>query len=314
MSIGRRRCLWLGVGLALVALGAGPPTASATTTFSGQYLCNDRGVVKPLAGARVYLNGTVAPEELAINELDATGSFGPGGFTGPNGEWSFTVPSYNVHINYHPVLVLSDAQDRFNVGDHPDTGPWTRSGDENQDDRPVQAYAPEVISDRECAVFLGFKHAYDDYARITGRPSGRLHVDFGAPVESAPVVDILRVKWPSFDIEPPGSESEEFRVFAHLIHNRALLGGPADAGRRVFIDQPARACHRSDPERAFDYGFAEFWAGDFLPAPNCPGISPNDEAVEGNVAARLTQMNRGCTVASRWNMVKTLIRYGTTIH
>ncbi|HEX6971874.1 MAG TPA: hypothetical protein VF234_06625, partial [Limnochordia bacterium] len=71
-------------------------------------------------------------------------------------------------------------------------------------------------------------------------------------------------------------------------------------------------CLHSNGGYAFNEGWAEYWAQDFAPAPDCG--RPGDMETEGNVAAALTDLANNCAADQRKLMVEALRNNPGTIH
>src|SRR5205085_9811601 len=109
-----------------------------------------------------------------------------------------------------------------------------------------------------------------------------------------------------------GPSAGDYRVpkheFGHTVRHK-LDGGLAhflfDVGHFNYL-QNHSACNRTNPGFAFNEGWAEYWANDYGPAPNCPGASPTDYSIEGNVASALAGLDANCRGVTRATMVNVL--------
>lgn len=321
-----RRALLLCVLLIPLAAPAAAP--AATTTFKGSWACTGNlgntlmplGFTTPLADARVELWG--GPQAGTGGLLD---SVFPGdehyskageAFAGPGGEWSFTVPfaGSDHRMNYFPAVYLDDGH-TVSVTAYPGADPLVARGDTNQADQVVQDYRTLPITDSACTAWLALKQAYAEYVQLMGKrpPYGRLTAQYGAPTSGTPYSEFTTVMWPK---GPPSfGTSTARRELAHTIRNAAL-------GQDGFVSEvsghPYRAgpspCRRSNREFAFDQGWGEWYAGTFSPAPRCPGTTSDSVDVEGIVAWRLSELERGCAGVDRRRMVQTMLDKGKQIH
>ena len=298
-----------------------PASASAaTTTFKGRYVCEDRGVVMPLANARVELWGGAqyAPGGGLVRDGYHNAKTAAA-FTGPDGEWSFDVElSTDPRYNYAPVVYFDDGQGVRLTGGQPE-GPIPFVGNTNQADRPLQDYGTLSVLSPECAVWLGMRKTYTAYVQLMGRrpPYTDLVGTYDAPTNGFPFTEFTNLRWPKgYPAGPlPGSFAYVTHEFAHTIRNSAL-------GKDGFVSEvsgfPYRTrndpCERTSPHAAFSEGWAEWGAGDFAPAPDCPGVAADSPDVEGMVAWRLSAIERGCAHVDRRSMIELMLRDGKQIH
>jgi len=334
----------LAVAIVVAALAAVAPAiaSAATTTFKGRFACVEQGVEVPIADARVEPYavlehaGEVNPLEVWMTALPFPFG-GPIGrkfvvdegvtrdghlYTDAHGGWSFEVtrkskdvPGVDVWVR----LVLNDDLGT-SVSDYPSVDAVSWATDTNLNDLAVQDYGTIRVTAPECAVWLGLKRAGDAYKGLSGRdlPLGRVHAQYGAPNLGSPVTLYDTIAWPA-GYPPEGGSAAGVAAtheFAHLIRN-AGLGGAADfldeVGSRSFWERHD-PCTRTTPGFALHEGWAEFWAGDFAPAPPCPGVPESDQAYEANVAWALTRIERGCATGGRRHMAEVLLTRGKQIH
>lgn len=324
----------LGLAAALVAFAAAVTTLPASaarsdqvTVFKGQFVCDVGGVQLPLAGAAVYLDQVGHFGSSGFLGIGAAGDvFGvagvQSGLTGPDGEFHLEVPfSSDNNQDYAVRVVLADGYG-FTVREWPNGDLVTFSTGTNQNDVPVQDYHTQVLTNPECGVWLAFEAAAAQYKRVTGHRvaewSFRLGFDYGGPNRGDPWTDYLTVNWPrgyaadSFAAEKVAAAHE----LAHLIRNFGLRSQQQSAQELTGFDfvQRRNPCTQTGPALAFYDGWAEFWAGDYAPAPNCPGVAETDYSVEGMVAWRLARMERICVADSRKKMDEVLEYEGRSVH
>jgi hypothetical protein len=302
----------------VVALSFPASSAADTTTFKAQFLCNERGAVYPLEGARVefrkrgwdLLPKWFDDDVLAVMHADADGRV--------------------------EVTVRGDEDDfYFRIKLDDDSGvraeewwalwSWYSDTATNQNDVPVQDYGGQQLGNGtippECAAFEGARRAYHGYRSEIGElpPYGDLLVNVNSPSSGVPFARYVTIHWPPR--YPPGTNPGEFETtsheFAHTV--RHAFDGSAAHFYADVIDfkylQRHSPCKRvSSSAFAFNEGWAEYWARDFGPAPNCPGIPATDFRVEGNVAAALDSLDRRCPGVDRPQMVDVLRRNRGRIH
>lgn len=313
--------VWIAAAvLALAVLGSAASSASASTTFTGRFVCQDRGEELPLAGASVSIDSVLQSGPiLGIFPGPDPFSFTRGtALTGPDGDWSFTVPDrgQDGYRSNFTVTVSLDDQAGTVVSDWPNAGPTSFPQGSNQNDREVQDYHTVALPGGQCPLFLALKRAREDYERAMGRPApfGVVHAEYGdGPSLGFPYTAYNTIIWPQdYPIGPgPGSQVHAIHEFAHLVRNASL------GSRSAFLDEVSQfdyrrrrdVCRRTSPRYAFHEGWAEYWAGDFLPAP-CPATQA-DAAVEGDVAWTLTRLERSC---QRRRLVDVLLARGRSIH
>jgi hypothetical protein len=288
--------------------------ASATTTFKGRFVCGDR----PLAGAEVQLVGV--PRETPI----FFGLFGtaqgvvatlPTHKAGPDGDWSFTVPQTR-DTNYYVEVSLDDESGTRVVDYSSGTTASSRTEGTNFNDRDVQDYHTQSYGGPECVLWLALRDAYQDYIKLMAKrpPYGDLVAEYGALNDGAPYTAYTTIVWPR---GYPADAAAVRHEFAHTIRN-ASLGSEArflDEVSQGDFRSPHDPCRQTTTQYAFHEGWAEFWAGDFHPAPLCHGDEEtHDPAVEGAVGWELTRLEHTCAGASRRRMVQILLDRGPTIH
>jgi hypothetical protein len=294
---------------------------SAATVFKGRFVCGD----EPLAGARVELRGG---PRASSSGGGIFGLFGLGldehvaytvrdtAYTTSQGDWSFTVPRTK-STNYFLVATLDDGRGTI-ITRSPSPDPIAAvpgAGGTNFDDVPLHDYHTQAYPGAECALWLALEDAYHAYARLMGKrpPYGGLVAQYDAPNRGMPYTAYTTIVWPR---DYPVSDAAALHEFAHTIRNASL------GSESAFLDEVSQEdyrlrgdpCRRTTPQYAFHEGWAEFWARDFAPAPNCSGVKPDASDVEGNVAWALTRLEHNCAAAGRKRMVEVLLAKGSTIH
>jgi hypothetical protein len=303
----------LGV-LLLVAVRAGDARASVSFEVKGQWTCDNRGTVTPLAGARVELWRPGGISTLWIDEkLGAT-------HTNASGAYSFGVRADD-NFDLYAKVVMNDDQ-----GVH--LGDWYSFSDWDTETQTVGSHAGIVnlgnwqISHEngagtpKCAAFQGAHNAYQNYKQLMGTPppdtSYLISSDY--PCCGVPFTTLDTTHWPDgYETgygpkDADGGYAVNFHEFAHSVRHSF------DGGALHFLYDAARfgypksheLCLVSNEGFAFNEGWAEFWAHTPGPCSN-----PTDFNVEGNVAAALTGLEE---CANRQTMVRVLKENPESIH
>jgi hypothetical protein len=300
--------------IATVAIPAASARSAGETTFVGRFACEGTGAA-PVVGARVELREKV--ELKGEFQSSASGRLASVGVTGADGEWSFTVPrSTEFRFIYTPVLVLDSPT--LGVVDYRTGAPITVQGPlTHYNDVPLSDFQTLPVPLNQCALWNQLRKEYLDYSRLMGAPPryGKLSALWDGPNLGEPYTDYTTIVWPNRYWAPVASTLVRHE-FAHTIRNASLGGRDtflADA--RAGADPRLRGspCRLITPQYAFHEGWAEYWAGDFWPAPDCPQHNPDNQASEGNVAWALARLERGCRGARR-RMIQVLLDHGPAIH
>jgi hypothetical protein len=313
----------LAVAIAFAALPASGASTGQVTVFTGRFVCDVGGEQLPLVGSTVSLDLVGHAGSSGFLGLGGTGDvFGaPGvanGLTGPDGEFHLEVPFLSDSNQDYAVRLALDGPGRVVVRDWPSSAPASFSTGTNENDVPVQDYHTQVFPGDECRVWLAFDAARANYQAITGKGSPEIDVNYDGPNSGDPWTDYLTVQWPrgyaadSFDAQKVAALHE----FAHVIRNFGFGSAQRAAAELAGFDfmQRRNPCAQTGPRLAFYDGWAEFWAGDYAPAPSCPGVAETDQSVEGMVAWRLVRMERICTADSRGKMDEILAFEGRSVH
>jgi len=294
------------------------PTAVArVSTYTGQFQCDDRGVVTPLAGMNVELWGRGSPDFLPVEWV---GYRVAQGFTGADG--SFAMRTHDNDDNYFVRMALRDAhgvhlRDFWGIND------WSVDTAQRRNNVRTQDYGGMVFStpgqSHKCAIWAGVHSAYERYrAEIgAGLPSNGVELQADAVTAGVPFTPGTSILWPGgFPVGYGGGGDDSItrHEFGHVIRH----GFDGDFGH--FLGdviahnylQNHEPCNHTSPGFAFNEGWAEFWAEDFAPAPDYG--RPGDMETEGNVAAALQELMVNCAGGQRKPMVETLQRNPGTIH
>lgn len=311
----------LGLAALAVVLSFPAPSAAGTRTtfFHGQFACNDRGVSYPLANARVelwqrgwdWLPKWATDSLITVHTADDEGRVrNMGGRVKDKDDF------------YLRVQLSSDgvrAEDWW--------APWAWFADTSThySNRAEQDFGTKQLGNGaispECAPYEGVRRAYQGYRGEVGQrpPGGNVTIAVNSPFTSGvPLAPYLSIFWPPR--YPPATKPGGFETASHEFAHTVRHG--FDGNLEHFLGdvvglnylQQHGACKRTNPGFAFNEGWAEYWAGDFDPAPNCPGIPATDYSVEGNVAAALTGLERECVRVNRKRMVEVLARNPGRIH
>jgi hypothetical protein len=305
--------------LAFVVLGAmlASSAAARVATYKGTFLCDDRGHVEPLAGMNVELWERGSPDFLPV---EIVGHRVDRGFTDSGGNFSLRTEDNN--DNYFVRMALRDAhgvhlRDFWGIND------WSVDSAQKRNDVAVRDYGNIVFStagqSHKCAIWNGVHKAYERFRTETGTelPTHGVELEADAVTAGVPFTPGTSILWPGgFPVgySGPGDDSITRHEFGHVI--RHSLDGDfghflGDVATYNYL-QNHEVCNHTNEGFAFNEGWAEFWAEDFAPAPDCG--RPGDMATEGNVAAALQELMENCAGGQRPVMVDVLRRNPGTIH
>jgi hypothetical protein len=306
------------VALAIsILLGAvlASPAAAQRTVYKGQFQCNDREVVSPLAGMAVELwkrGDSFWPVEWVGSRVDQ-------GFTDSEGRFRMRTPPDE--DNYFVRMALRDAhgvhlRDFWGIND------WSVDTEQKRNNVATRDYGSMVFTtpaqSHKCAIWSGVHKANEEFRAETGTelPTRGVEIQADAVTAGTPFTPGTSILWPGgYSVGPSaGDDSTTRHEYAHVMRH----GMDGDFGHFVGdaatfnYAQHHEACGRTNEGFAFNEGWAEFWAQRFWPAPDCG--SPNDMSFEGNVAAALTELMENCAGGQRKVMVENLRRNPLRIH
>lgn len=292
--------------LSMLAVSGLAPASAAAVNFEvkGQWVCNNRGSVTPLAGARVELwknNSYWFDDKLGATHTGANGSFSFGVNAGSN-------------FDLYAKVVMNDDQ-----GVH--LGEWYSFSDWDTDTSVTGSHSGlvnlgtwEISKDNgagtpKCAVFQGAHNAYQNYKQVVGSPppdsNYLISADF--PCCGVPFTTLDTTHWPG-GYETGSGYNVNFHEFAHSVRH-SFDGGTAhflfDVVRFGYAKSHS-LCLTSNEGFAFNEGWAEFWA--HTPATCGDGTNFSQE---GNVATALTSLEK---CANRATMVRVLKENPGVIH
>ncbi len=314
LSPARRAPVLALLGL-LALLAVVPASAGASVNFEvkGQWLCNNRGTVAPLSGARVELWEPGDWSTLWIdNKLGAT-------HTNSAGSYSFKVRAGS-NFELYAKVVMNDDQG-VHLGDWYSFSDWDTETQTTTSHSGVVNLGGYEISREggkgtpKCAMFQGAHNAYQNYKQIVGSPppdtSYLISSDF--PCCGVPFTTTDTTHWPDgyqtgFAGDKDGGYSVNFHEFAHSVRHSfdgGFLHFLADAARYGYA-KTHELCLVSNEGFAFNEGWAEFWAQ--TPATCGDGTNFSQE---GNVAAALTGLEK---CANRATLVRVLRENPEAIH
>jgi len=311
------RALLAALTLAAALLATAAP-ADARTTYRGQWLCDDRGVVLPLPGMNVELwkrGWDWLPVEIS-------GSMIARRFTNNDGTFSMTSPDDG--DNYFVRMALRD-RSNVHLKDFWGINDWSIDSEGRRNDRPVQDLGGLVLRvgngrSPKCAIWRGVHLAHQEYQRVVGSnpPQGGQEIQADAPTAGTPFTPHTSIWWASdFNVaRNPGEDTVARHEFGHAFRH-AFDGDLGHFLGDVVTHNYLRhhsACDRTGLGFAFNEGWAEYWARDFAPAPDCPGIAADDFEVEGNVGAALQALEERCARGNRRLMVDVLRANPGVIH
>ena len=304
--------------LILGALIAGP-AAARVSTYKGQFQCDDRGVVTPLAGMNVELwergSPDFLPVEIVGHRVDQDFTAADGSFATDDARTTTTTTSCGWRCATPTASTCATSGESTTGRSTPGSDATTcrsRTTAACVFSTPGQSH--------KCAIWAGVHAAHERYreeigagraaagGRTAGRRGHRRHAVHPRHL------DPLAGRLPGRLRRPGGDDSITRHEFGHVIRH----GFDGDFGH--FLGdvvtynylQNHEPCNHTNGGYAFNEGWAEFWAPDFRPAPDCG--RPGDMETEGNVAAALTDLMENCAGGKRKPMVETLQRNPGTIH
>lgn len=292
------------------------PAAAQRTVYKGQFQCDDRGTVTPLAGMAVEL----WKRGESWLPVEWVGSRVAHGFTRSDGSFSMRTPADE--DNYFVRMALRDAhgvhlRDFWGIND------WSVDSEGRRNNVATQNYGGMVFStpgqSHKCAIWAGVHGANERFRAETETelPTRGVEIQADAVTAGTPFTPGTSILWPggySVGHGGAGDDSTTRHEYAHVIRH----GLDGDFGH--FLGDAAtfnyaqnhEACGRTNAGFAFNEGWAEFWAERFWPAPDCG--RPGDMDTEGNVAAALTELMANCAGGQRRLMVENLRRNPQRIH
>jgi hypothetical protein len=294
-----------------------PAAVARVSTYKGQFQCDDRGTVTPLAGMTVELWERGSPDFLPV---EIVGHRVDQDFTDAEGRFAMTTEDNN--DNYFVRMALRDAhgvhlRDFWGIND------WSVDTGARRNDVPVQDYGGMVFSNpgqsHKCAIWAGVHGAHERYRSEVGTDLAPFGVEIQADAITGgtPFTPGTSILWPGgypVGYRGGGDDTITRHEFGHVIRH----GFDGDLGH-FFGDvvtygyaREHTQCLHSNAGYAFNEGWAEFWAPDFEPAPPCD--RPGDMETEGNVAAALTELMENCAGGRKRPMVENLQRNPGTIH
>jgi hypothetical protein len=304
-------------GWVIVAGIAASPAAALVSTYKGTFLCDDRGHIDPLGGMNVELwergSPDFMPVEIVGHRVDQS-------FTDASGNFSLTTEDNN--DNYFVRMALRDAhgvhlRDFWGIND------WSVDSEQKRNDVTVRDYGNIVFStpgqSHKCAIWNGVHKANERFRAEIGTdpPSHGVELEADAVTAGVPFTPGTSILWPGgFPVgySGGGDDSITRHEYGHVIRH----GYDGDFGH--FLGDVAtynylqnhETCNHTNGGFAFNEGWAEFWAEDFSPAPDCG--RPGDMETEGDVAAALQELMENCAGGQRKVMVEVLQRNPGTIH
>jgi len=302
-----------------VVLGAilSPAASAQRTVYKGQFQCDDRGVVTGLP----QMNVELWKRGESWLPVEWVGSRVAQDFTDSSGNFRMTTPESE--DNYFVRMALRDPKG-IHLRDFWGINDWSVDSEQKRNNVGTRDYGGLLFStpgqSHKCAIWAGVRSAYEDYrgqVSDTGFPWGGVEIQADAITAGVPFTPGTSILWPGgFPIGYGGGGDESItrHEFGHVIRH----GFDGDFGH--FLGdvithnylQNHESCNHTGPGFAFNEGWAEFWAADFGPAPDCG--RPGDMETEGNVAAALTELMANCAGNQRRVMVEVLQRNPGTIH
>lgn len=297
------------------------PAQAQVTTYHGQWLCDDRGIVMALGGIETQLWRRGSPDYFPVEWV---GGIADSGFANPDG--TFSLRSGDGEDNHFIRMALRDSAG-VRLKDWGGINDWSIDLEGYRNNTPDRDLFGRLFitegQSHKCAIWRGLHLAHRDFRDLMGFPpptgSGGLLIQADAPGQT-PLADDVEIWWtPGYvtGYAGGGDDSLTRHEFGHVIRH----GYDGDA-THFFGDVAAHgylrghdSCLRSGGMGyAFNEGWAEYWAHDYYPAPNCEGAAPDDYTIEGNVAAALADVEARCYYGNRVPMVNILRSNRGTIH
>ena len=252
--------------------------------------------------------------------VELSGSQVAHGFTAPDGSFNLVSPTDD--DNYFVRMALRDAH-HVHLKDFVGINDWSVDTAQTHNDQPVRNYGGlEFVNpghSPKCAIWAGVHAANDAFLNEVGTelPSHGVEIDADAVTAGVPFSPFTSIWWPGgFPVGygGGGDSSITWHEYGHVL--RAGFDGDlghflGDVVTHNYL-QTHETCNQTGPGFAFNEGWAEYWAQDFAPAPDCG--RPGDMETEGNVAAALTDLANNCAAGQRKLMVEVLRDNPGTIH
>ncbi len=309
---------------AVIALGIGLsalPASAQVTVFHGQWLCDDRGTIMPLGGIETQLWRRGSPDFLPVEWV---GGIADIGFA--NADGTFSLQSGAGEDNHFIRMALRDAAG-VRLKDWGGINDWSVDLESSRNNVPDRDLFGRLFTtpgqSHKCAIWRGLHLAHRDFRDLTGVApptggGGGLLIQADAPGETPLTLDV-EVWWtPGYvtGYSGGGDDTITRHEFGHVI--RHGYDGDAthffgDVAEHTYL-RSHHSCLKSGRGYAFNEGWAEYWAHDYSPAPNCEGRAADDYEVEGNVAAALADLEARCYGGDRTRMVDVLRSNRGTIH
>src|SRR5436305_3970977 len=303
----------LGLLGAMALLAVAPAASDATVNFNvtGKWVCNNRGTVSPIAGARVELWHSIDywfDDKLGSTHAASDGSFNFGVQADSNFDlYAKVVLNDDKGVSLGNWYSFSDWDiETSTVGSHSGTvnlGTWQLSKD-NGSGTP------------RCAVWQGAHNAYADYQKVVGSrpPDSHYSISADFPCCGTPFTTTDTTRWPGGyqtgqGGDPDGGFSVNFHEFAHSVRH-SFDGNFAhflvDVARFNYA-QNHNLCSHTNNGFAFNEGWAEYWAHTLQ---TCTSNTA-DYTYEGNVATALNGLEQ---CSSRATLVRVLRENPGSIH
>ena len=221
MRMVRISVLVAAVGVLIASVLAAPATARVST-YKGQFQCDDRGSVAPLAGMNVELWERGSPDFLPVEWV---GHRVDQDFTTADGSFAMTTEDNN--DNYFVRMALRDAygvhlRDFWGIND------WSVDTGQRRNDVPVQDYGGLLFStpgqSHKCAIWAGVHAAYERYRAEIGSelPSHGVELQADAVTAGVPFTPGTSILWPGgFPVGYGGGGDDSItrHEFGHVIRH-----------------------------------------------------------------------------------------------
>ncbi len=293
-----------------------PASAAINFTIDGSWFCNNRGDVRPVAGARVeYWLRVSSIVNWFDEEITAT-------HTNINGQYSQGFSSDDQNDFYARLSLNDDQGARLHNW-------WTGSSwtiDTGAGRNTSGTIHHDLVISRDggsgtprCAIWQGAHNAYREYVASVGAapPDSNYDISLETTIFPTPWTTLATTHWPDGYTTrgggPNAAYAVNFHEFAHSVRHSFdgnFFHFLIDAVRFGY-PRTHSPCDKTNLGFAFNEGWAEFWATDWgatpPAAPFCQGASTTDMEREGNVAAALFGLSQ-CRGVGRAGMAGVLQR------
>lgn len=296
-----------------------PASAAINFTIDGSWFCNNRGVVSPVAGARVEF------WQQESSWVDWFDKFISNTYTDSNGQYSASFSSGNQHDFYARLALNDDQGARLHnwwTGSSwtIDTGTGSNTSGTIHHDLVISKDGGS--STPKCAIWQGAHNAYQEYVGTVGvrPPDSDYDIALETTIFPTPWTTLSTTHWPDGYNTMGGGPHSLYSVSFHEFGHSVRHSFDGDFSHFLFdatrfgYPRTHNVCDKTNLGFAFNEGWAEFWATDWgARPPDAPCTPTTDMEREGNVAAALYGLSQ-CPDVGRAGMVSVLQQNPGGIH